>query len=216
DVKANFISRVKKHFFKKSTHIIEDNSVLFEISKLDISKDWYLDGYWQAIWYFKNSVSELKELFFPLKQYQVFRSNIEKRFPKMRLCSVHVRRGDYVKDGVMSCQDISWYFKCIEEYKQKFPESKIILVSDDIPFCKEQFSKYNYVSFCDWNKTSFDDLYTLAVCDDHILSNSTFSYWGALLSRQEGITVYPANWFGIGDAKLRGDTMFPEEWLCEE
>ena len=78
------------------------------------------------------------------------------------------------------------------------------------------FSKYNNISFCEWNKTAYEDLCTLAVCDDHILSNSTFSYWGALLSRQNGITVYPANWFGVGDAKLRGDTMFPEEWLCEE
>lgn len=215
DVNVTLFSRIKKHFFKKKTHIIENQKELFDFTKLNNDVDYYLDGYWQSYKYFEKSIPEIRDLFAPeleIKKCNIF---IKQKFNDKRLCSVHVRRGDYIKDKIMNCLDISYYKNAIQKYLELYPNSEIIIVSDDIPFCKSNFCDIPQVSFCDWNKSALQDLYTMAVCEDHILSNSTFSYWGALLSRHEGNVYFPSKWFSFADSK-DVSFMFPEGWICIE
>jgi len=42
----------------------------------------------------------------------------------------------------------------------------------------------------------WEEMLIMSLCDHHILSNSTFSYWGAYLSEGKGKVCYPVRWFG--------------------
>ena len=104
--------------------------------------------------------------------------------------SIHVRRGDYLYlknyHGVLELD----YFK---EATILFPkDSKFMIFSDDIEWCKSNFGflKDKEFSSCqeDW-----EDLILMSTCKGHIISNSTFSWWAAWLSGNE--TIAPKNWF---------------------
>jgi len=49
----------------------------------------------------------------------------------------------------------------------------------------------------------------MSCCKNHIIANSTFSWWGAYLNQSEDkLVCYPKKWFG--DSKKMA---FPETWI---
>jgi hypothetical protein len=50
-------------------------------------------------------------------------------------------------------------------------------------------------------------------CEHNIISNSSFSWWGAWLNRNpKKIVVAPAQWFGPGNAHLPEHDIIPKDW----
>ena len=86
------------------------------------------------------------------------------------------------------------------------------MFSDDINRCKkyELFQSDN-IYFISGEK-DFIDLYTMSLCDNHIIANSSFSWWGAWLNNREDKKVYyPEKWFGPAKSYSTKD-LFPNSW----
>ena len=69
----------------------------------------------------------------------------------------------------------------------------------------------NNICFVDWNngKDSYLDMYLMAQCKAHIIANSSFSFWGAYLSKENLITIYPAKWYNLQESP----DIAPSEWI---
>ena len=130
-----------------------------------------------------------------------------------RVC-VNVRRGDYLKRGnpelgfrTLSVSDIRAILK------EHFPGEDILFVSDDIEWCKEHFKGKRYV-FAD-KPCSYKpemDLYLQTQCKANVISNSTFSWWGAYLNANASKVVCPWPWFT--DNKIDPMThILPDGWI---
>ena len=69
---------------------------------------------------------------------------------------------------------------------KKFDSEKyeFFCFSDDIDDVKKNFDvkKFNFLE----NNNELEDLYCLSQCDSIIMSNSTFSWWGAWLGKKKG------------------------------
>ena len=117
---------------------------------------------------------------------------------------IHVRRGDYLEQSLGN-----------EYYSAAFnrldPSIKVLYVfSDDIAWCKEQAwntsQRILYIDEADEMKT----LYMMSQCKQGaIISNSTFSTWGALLGAAPagGQIIYPSKWL------YGAETAFPQSWI---
>ena len=91
-----------------------------------------------------------------------------------------------------------------------------MIIADDIEWCKETFKGDNYI----FNDTVPDGMYkghydlaVGAMCDDFIISNSTFSWWMAYLGTSETKKVYaPDPWFGPALKHIDTEGYYPE-WV---
>ena len=80
-----------------------------------------------------------------------------------------------------------------------FTDSIIYVVSDDIDWCKKNVSPINnnIIYFVENNLDDYELLYLMSLCDNNIISNSSFSWWGSYLnSNERKIVIAPKNWFG--------------------
>jgi len=121
--------------------------------------------------------------------------------------SIHVRRGDYLREGILL--DKSYYIKCISKFKK---DTKFLVLSDDIEWCKQNFIDSDYtIEFAD-KKTNFSeailDFYLMTKCENNICSKSTFSWWGAYLNNTINKKVlFPTS---VGDILYN---RVPKNWI---
>ena len=150
-------------------------------------------GWFQSEKFFKNYSEVIKDLYSPTKDF-VIRATTEFPFLKnSTVGAINVRRGDYLtqprRHPVVTLDYIN------EAYKHLPNCDKIIVLSDDISWCRENINLPNLV-FVE-NYRDCEALWLLSLCDHFIISNSSFSWWGAYLSRTDNkIVISPETWFG--------------------
>ena len=123
---------------------------------------------------------------------------------------IHVRRGDYLKEENKAYLLNTDYYLAALKHLTKRDNIKVIhIFSDDIAWCKQQGwdipKEVRYVDDPDEIKV----LYMMSQCTEGaVISNSTFSTWGALLgASQSGVVVYPSKWL------YGAQTAFPSSWI---
>lgn len=161
-----------------------------EIPYLD-GTDLVIAGYFQSYKYL-NRERVLKQFAID----KITREFIHLTYPEIineDFTSIHVRRGDYLK--VLHKHPfcgIKYYLKAIDIIGKN---KNFIVVSDDISWCKNNIKLKNiiYVE----NTSPIIDLYIQSFCNNNIISNSSFSWWGAYLNNNTNKKVImPSLWFG--------------------
>lgn len=177
------------------------------VEHLDHSQKAYM-GYFQSESYFDKYSENIKSLFsYPLEFEQRIRTELPFIF-EGDVTVINVRRGDYLHSP-------NYHPVVTPEYIHKanalIPNTRHYLIaSDDIDWCKEHlhFPNSTYLE----GYRSYEQLWILSMCKNFIISNSSFSWWAAYLSREPNkIVVAPETWFGpehIGD----WSNMYCKDW----
>lgn len=141
-----------------------------------------LDGWYQTSTYWSGHEAEIKEQFKlkPLVEFP-FKNG------KETIC-ISIRRGDFVGNKNYYQLPIKYYILSLLENFSNFEDYNILFTSDDIPYCKVHFECLENVYFAE-GKTDIEQLYLMTKCDHFIISNSTFSWWGAYLGEKEHTKV---------------------------
>jgi len=180
----------------------------FGYSKIICTDNTILDGYFQSWRYFENYKSEIKELFhFDEKMKSECSLYIKNLKKNKQITTVHVRRGDYLKNS-------SYHSICNLEYyissMKKIKNSIFLFLSDDLDWCKNNFRGED-IFFSEFD-SEIIDLCIMTQSDNNIISNSSFSWWGSYLNENNGTTVAPKNWFGPSGPKDTQD-IYIKEWI---
>jgi hypothetical protein len=166
----------------------------FHYKKIDYQPNIFLSGYFQSEKYFINHRNTL------LKLFSIDSLNLDlinKKYSNIDFensCSLHVRRGDYLKypNAHPTC-DVSYYEKSIGLVDSE----NILIFSDDINWCKNNLLiKNKNLIFIEGNQ-DYTDLWIMSLCKNNIMANSTFSWWGAWLNNNKNkLVIGPKKWFG--------------------
>ncbi|MDQ8004975.1 MAG: alpha-1,2-fucosyltransferase [Pedobacter sp.] len=172
----------------------------------------YLWGYWQNESYFNNiRVNLLHDFNFPKPEDKRNESVLKDIMDSVSV-SLHVRRGDYLKDQNLGEICTSEYYNLAITYiKNKVTAPKFYIFSDDITWCKNHLSDEENMIFVDWNTgmDSYNDMYLMSNCKHNIIANSSFSWWGAWLnSNPTKIVISPSQW--IKNSEL---TLSLNDWI---
>jgi beta-1,4-mannosyl-glycoprotein beta-1,4-N-acetylglucosaminyltransferase len=126
--------------------------------------------------------------------------------------SVHVRRGDYLTMGEGWVLGVGYYRNAIAKMSAAVANPKWYVFSDDIEWCREKFSDLSGAVFVDADtEDPCADMIKMSKCRNHIIANSTFSWWSAYLSRDEGVVIYPDKWVaGIDTGR---SLLMPDDWI---
>jgi hypothetical protein len=97
--------------------------------------------------------------------------------------------------------------------RQMPEDSKFLVFSDDIAWCKQNFPDVDGKFVCIEGNQDYEDLTLMSLCENNIIANSSFSWWGAYLNgKDEAIKVIPAKWFGIAMSHNTKD-LYPKGWI---
>jgi len=99
--------------------------------------------------------------------------------------AISVRRGDFVENPHYNNIEASKFIELLKN----FNNFKVYVFSDDFEYCKKEFIGDQFVFMEDLS--GIEQLITMRTFNYFILSNSTFSYWGAMLSSSPKKVYFP-------------------------
>lgn len=180
-------------------------------------KSWTKRKYIRGMWFYPQIVLSLGE---ELKKELTVKTPISDKNQEFldsinstNSVAVHIRRGDYVKLGMVVC-DIAYYQRCMEKMSKIVDSPVFFVFSDDIDWVKENLSTDGYtVIFVNNNNGATDDMRLVYSCKHFIMSNSTFSWWGAYLgSAEDKKVIVPEIW-----AKgAKRSNLILDSWITEK
>lgn len=185
--------------------------------------DIYLDGYFQSSRYFAEIDDRIRReytLSGSLKAGISEHHNLIRRLGNSVF--IHFRRGDYVNDANVArihnvCSTL-YYRNAISLIRSTIQDAHFVVFSDDINWVKSQFPELASAIFMS-EKTTTDgrrlrpaeELDLMTSCQHAVIANSTFSWWGAYLSKNpDGMVVAPARW--TNEPKSTHPNILPSRW----
>jgi hypothetical protein len=117
-----------------------------------------------------------------------FNTDVEKKYPQIsEYTFIHVRGGDYLDAGDNFVDLTKYYQNCLDIVGRK----NIVVFTNDEAYTRKVLTDVEYVVIKEGPE---DTLYLMSRCKAAIISDSTFSWWGAYLNRNRPIFM-PSRWF---------------------
>ena len=206
-----------RQFFSVPDEFFE--SIDCSMERVDGETDYFQElSYWKDIdrlirMYFTPSDKALAHLSTLFAPYDDGKQNV----------SVHVRRGDYVNlPGHFPLPTQRYFHSAVSMVeddldgysflKHGCADARWLVFSDDPDWCRANLEYLGLVGrdvlimqgtprpveVVDRVGEPEDqwDMFLMSLCDHHIISNSTFSWWGAWLAMPFARPIYPSKWFG--------------------
>lgn len=179
------------------------------------SKGWKVRGFFQDF-----SVAEEFIQTFSIQplSLKIETDNLKKFSTKIKskpTLAIHMRRGDYLNYsdsfGVLSDD---YYLDALVEISKKVRFEEVLIftdspeLTDDI--CKSIETKVKVVTNKDLSTS--ETLVLMSRCDGLITSNSTYSFWAAILSENNNVVI-PSPWFKSDDEWLNSANFNKPTWI---
>ena len=164
----------------------------------------YLHGYFQGIDFYLKNRADIDRQFTPSKPLRAEVSQLMEKFSSGDYCTFHVRGGD------ISPMPLTYYQKAVEYMHSIAPDVKMVVFTNDRKTasayvkecCDKENIDYEFV-WEDGNFTDVEELFLMKSTKYHIISDSTFARWGALLAGDDNTVapdsvcksgIYPSSW----------------------
>jgi hypothetical protein len=164
-------------------------------------------GYLQSEKYFGTEKLKLNKLFVDecKKAFDIFHNET--------IC-IQVRRGDYVGNPNYYQLTPEFYIDALVTYFPNWRDMNILIISDDIEWCKIHFQCLPNVTFSD-NVSDIQDMALGSCCDHFIISNSTFGWWTAWFGEKpHSKIIHSGHLFTGGMARTHNTKDYrPSRWI---
>ena len=176
-----------------------------------------LYGRWQSERYFIDNADDVRNSFRFRRSLSGEAVALAEQIQNSNSVSLHVRRGDYVNfernTKLFGETDISYYKNAIAYIGERVDKPHFFVFSDDIAWCRENIKIPFPVKYLDEKtagpKNAFH-LELMSLCKHNVITNSSFSWWGAWLNRNpKKIVIAPKRWH----IDAEQDDIVPDGWI---
>lgn len=178
----------------------------------------YLNGYFQSEQFFVERAEEIRALYSLDHIVPSIDGALRQAAADPGSVSVHIRRGDYAREAkvteVHGLLADDYYSRAYEIMRALVPDCRFLVFSDDLAAADELTRRWRNHTLVQGH-TREQDLYLMSACANHVIANSSFSWWGAWLGRNPGKQVIaPRRWFSRAEMKkVYVDDVCPVGWI---
>ena len=182
-------------------HYTTRDSLLYYPLEMTRARTIYARGYFQCEPYFRDVAPEVRR---ELRVREVSDGicGLGERMQQENSVCVHIRRGDYIGHPKFDVCGAAYYRRSVE-YVRAHTDNPVFYVFSNSPkeldWIEREYGFLADAHFVRESKSEFDDLYLMYHCRHHVISNSTFGWWGAYLSDGAGMTLCPDRWTRTGE-----------------
>jgi hypothetical protein len=206
-------------FSKRGDNNFQEKSFEYDAGINSVTRGAELKGYFQSYRYFENIAPQLVAAFeeagVPEREADLISTLSAEPF-----LAIHVRRGDYFTNpetrkfhGLCS---VNYFMTAIGCVQKDIVQLKRVLVFTDSPeLVKSEFgTQEGFVYVSDYGEISeLATLKLMSKAQSIVISNSSFSWWGAWLCKQKNpnaIVVAPNPWFS---SNQNVSDLLPQDWV---
>ena len=208
------ITAVRKQFFK----VFINRGIGFDHRLVKAGNHSLLVGYFQCYEWPAKVISILHKSFSDKNLNKADKQYINHSSEPFNL--LHVRLGDYLNENSFGIPGAEYFAKALRYLKSNFIGTKEmdLVIFSDSPDLLSRFLDAEIlegsVIHDGGNLSPIETLHLMSKANNFVISNSTFSWWAAYLSRNETRTVIaPKPWFSRVDPP---ESLIPPEWHTEE
>jgi hypothetical protein len=176
----------------------------------------YLEGYWQSEQYFQDIAPIIRSEFEMPPPPGQWNEKLTREIVRSESIALHIRFFDDQSPGTTNNVATKYYSSAIELMKSRFPDASYFLFSDNLSRAMDLVKQLKIRVTPSENNSSRElaraDLWLMSHCKHFIIANSTFSWWGAWLSKN-------ADKFVISPGVVEGtktawgfEGLIPETW----
>lgn len=187
----------------------------FKISTLEKfhNNDILYEDFWQDMRFIPSNLN----IDFKIPSLSEDNKRILNKIRNTESVSVHIRRGDYFigeqKEIYGGICTVEYYNKAINKINDLTNNPSFFIFSDDIEWVRKNIKLPKDSTYVANNvgDDSFIDMFLMYNCKHNIIANSTFSWWGAYLNKNESkVVIMPKKWFNL---KYNEPNIFIESWI---
>lgn len=163
-----------------------------------------VDGWLQSPLYWDNDRDFIRNEVFP------FRKEFLQSLPHVPsgTIAVHIRRGDYVANSAYHLLNIDYYIKAMSFYGSG---TKFIVFGNDRNYLMHHFNNQKNISIAP-DLNPIEHIALMSKCDGFIIANSTFSWWGAYLSKSNLVHRPSVHFHGPLASEYDWKDYYPSNW----
>ena len=187
--------RRKLGIHKESYHRQQDFTE-YDESFLDVKKgkNYYFVGAFANVKFFSGIEDRIKKMYQFPSIVDMANLEIKKKIENNKSVSIHIRRGDYAQLG-LSMPSLEYYKNAVSYMIDKEGNDiEFFVFTDDATYSREALGYIDKLTIVTNNtgSNSFIDMHLMSLCQNNIIANSTFSFWGAYLnSNQSKVVIAP-------------------------
>ena len=185
-----------------------------------------VNGFYQSEKYFSDIANVIRQDFKLRQKMSPSAEMVLESIKKSEVpISIHIRRGDYVKDKKTNRYHGSlpteYYKKALAILSEKLGAEKVenkdkikfFIFSDDIEWVKQNMTfPYQAIFVSNPAIPDYEELVLMSSCQHHIIANSSFSWWGAWLGpNPQKIVIAPEKWFNTKPGTYQD--IVPNSWI---
>lgn len=224
------LSKTYPHYFVERTKSFLNARVPVDARALEVSFDDYLivDGFFQNEKYFSDIKETIRSDFSLRKAPSEASLSLAEEIQSSNSVCIHFRRTELEQKAMLEKHGrkkwmkgyaqglgVDYYLKAIEIIEKRVDSPRYFCFSDHPNWVRENVAlpvPVTYVSQNNSQITCQEDIFLMAQCNHHIISHSTFGWWGAWLARNPNQSVVaPTNVCGRPKPPD-----YPETWITLE
>lgn len=214
---SSLLSKIRRRYLPYTCKV-QYMPTAFSIENIMLDAEKYIFGVFQNA----SMVDDIKEDVQRLFSFASFEDGrnklLENKLKLENSIGIHVRKGNDYNSRIwyQNTCTLEYYRNAISYIKERVENPQFYVFADNPEWVQENFKEFDYY-LVECNPTagwgSHFDMQLMSSCKHNIISNSTYSWWGAFLNKNEDkIVILPKQWFN----PLSCDESTSEKVQCKD